>query len=423
MLLAFLVYSINGYMQQTPSAIQTGEITLEGGIAHIGNGEVIKNSLIFIKDGKITDVADATTTKRPLRGDIINIKGKHVYPGFIALNTTLGLIEIEAVRASVDDQEIGEFNPHIEAIVAYNAESKIVESMRPNGVLIAQTVPQGGTISGTSSVVQMDAWNWEDAVVKRGDGIHINWPNSFRRGRWWMGEDPGYSPNKKYDEEIANLKDFFVQAKAYSLGKIVTKNLEFSAMQPVFNGANVYVHADSEKEILDIISFKKEMGIKNLVLVGGYQAYKVAGAIAKADIPVITARIHSLPESDDDDYDLPYKSAKILVDAGVLVALGNSGELWQARNIPFYAGQITAHGLSFEEALELITSNAAKILGLEDTLGTLEVGKDATLFISEGNALEMNGNLIIKAMIKGRDISLETHQTELWKRYMEKYSR
>ncbi|WP_416442208.1 amidohydrolase family protein [Leeuwenhoekiella sp. A16] len=419
-----LLFTVTSWAQQTPAIKQTGEITLTGGTAHIGNGEVIENSLIFIKDGKITDVLDATTTKRALLGEVIDISGQHVYPGFIALDTTLGLVEIEAVRATEDQDEIGEYNPHVQAIIAYNAESKVVESMRPNGVLIAQTVPQGGTISGTSSMVQLDAWNWEDAVIERGDGIHLNWPNSFRRGRWWMGEDPGYSPNKNYKDDVADIEAFITQSKAYNAGDESLKNLPYAAMQEMLSGnENLYIHVDGEKEIMDVLAFKEKMNIPNIVLVGAYRGYKVADKIAAAKVPVILARVHSLPEADDDDYDISYKMGKTLIDAGVLVALGNSGEFWQARNIPFYAGELTAFGLSFDNALKLITSNAAKITGIDKTAGTLEAGKDATLFVSTGNALEMMGNNVTRAMVQGREISLETHQTELWKRYMEKYSR
>ncbi|WP_416448288.1 amidohydrolase family protein [Leeuwenhoekiella sp. A2] len=419
-----LLFTVTSWAQQTPAIKQTGEITLTGGTAHIGNGEVIENSLIFIKDGKITDVLDATTTKRALLGEVIDISGQHVYPGFIALDTTLGLVEIEAVRATEDQDEIGEYNPHVQAIIAYNAESKVVESMRPNGVLIAQTVPQGGTISGTSSMVQLDAWNWEDAVIERGDGIHLNWPNSFRRGRWWMGEDPGYSPNKNYKDDVADIEAFITQSKAYNAGDESLKNLPYAAMQKMLSGnENLYIHVDGEKEIMDVLAFKEKMNIPNIVLVGAYRGYKVADKIAAAKVPVILARVHSLPEADDDDYDISYKMGKTLIDAGVLVALGNSGEFWQARNIPFYAGELTAFGLSFDDALKLITSNAAKITGIDKTAGTLEAGKDATLFVSTGNALEMMGNNVTRAMVQGREISLETHQTELWKRYMEKYSR
>ena len=195
-------------------------------------------------------------------------------------------------------------------------------------------------------------------------------------------------------------------------------------MKGVMNGTQkVYVQANAEREILDVIAFAKEMKMSNVVLVGGYQANKVAAQLKANNIPVILQRVQDLPAMDDHDYDLPYKLPKLLTDAGVTVALGYDGEYWQVRNLPFYAGQVTQFGMSDEEALKLITSNPAKIMGIDKTTGTLEVGKDATLFISKGNALDMRSNQISRAFIQGRDLSLESHQTELWKRYSEKYSR
>src|SRR5690606_13421417 len=168
--------------QQTPAPKQTQAISIEGATAHLGNGKVIDNALIMFNDGKLTFVGSALT-KIARQGTIINAKGKHIYPGFIAPNSTLGLVEIDAVRATEDENEVGTMNPHIRSLIAYNTESKVVESMRINGVLMGQITPRGGRISGTSSVVQFDAWNWEDAVIKEDDGIHINWPNPFSRGR------------------------------------------------------------------------------------------------------------------------------------------------------------------------------------------------------------------------------------------------
>lgn len=166
--------------QQTPAPKQSKAVTIVGATAHLGNGETIKNSLIIFEDGKITQIMDALTTKMQYRGTIIQADGKHVYPGFIAPNSTLGLVEIDAVRASDDEDEIGDMLPHLRSLIAYNTESQVVESMRPNGVLMGQITPRGGTISGTSSIVQFDAWNWEDAVIKEDDGLHLNWPNSFK---------------------------------------------------------------------------------------------------------------------------------------------------------------------------------------------------------------------------------------------------
>ena len=412
------------FAQQTPASKQTEAITITGATAHIGDGKVIENSIILIENGKITACADATVVKITPKGRQINASGKHVYPGIIAPNTTLGLQEIGAVRATNDTRELGSMNPHIRSIIAYNAESKVVESMRPNGVLIGQITPRGGWISGTSSIVQFDAWNWEDAAIKTDDGIHLNWPRSFTRGRWWLGEDPNLKPNKEYAKQVDAINSFVTKSKAHSNGSGTIRNLPAEAMNGLFNGSKkLFVHVNDEKGITGAISFAKSNNFKNMVIVGGYEAYKVTDMLKANNIAVLSQRVHKTPNSDDDDYDLPYKMAKLLVDKGVLVGLENSGQMERAnaRNLPFQAGTLVAHGMDKEEALKLITSNTAKILGVDNRLGTLDVGKDATLFISEGDALDMRTNILTHAFIEGREISLESHQTKLWRRYSEKY--
>ena len=418
-----IVFGVSLNAQQTPAPPQSEQVAILGATAHIGNGEVIENCTIIFKDGKITAIgADLMV---PTIGTMIDAKGKHIYPGFIAPAKSLGLVEVDAVRASDDQDEIGEMIPHIRSIIAYNSESKVVESMRPNGVLIGQATPQGGTISGTSSIVQFDAWNWEDAAVKTDDGIHMNWPSFFRRGRWWAGEPRGFVPNDKYDEQVGDIKTFFQNSGAYGKTSEKEKNLPFAAMQGLFDGSKrLYIHADGEKEMTDAVNMAKTVGVEHIVIVGGYRANKIADFLKENNIPVLVGRTHSLPEFDDDDYDLPYKLPKLLVDAGLLVGLQNKDAAnFQTRNMAFYAGQTVAQGLDKETALKLLTSNTAKILGIDDMYGTLEVGKSATLFISEGDALDMRTNQLSKAYIDGRDVSLETHQTELWQRYMGKYER
>ncbi len=414
------------YAQQTPAPPQSETITIHGATAHIGNGEVIKNSIIIINNGKIQICADATTTKIALQGKVIEAAGKHVYPGFIAPNTTLGLQEIGAVRATNDTREIGAMNPNIRALIAYNAESKIIESMRPNGVLIGQVTPRGNTITGMSSIVQFDAWNWEDAAIKIDEGIHMNWPNTFTQGRWWLGEDPGFKPNKNYSKNVAEIETFLNETKAYLSGDRSTQNLKYEAMAGLFDGSKkLYVNVRDEKGIRDAVDFKNENGIQHMVIIGGYQAPKAAELLVANNIPVLVQRTHTTPAFDDDDYDYNYKLPKLLMDKGVMVGLQNAGgmERANARNLPFQAGTVARFGLDKEEALKLITSNNAKILGVDDRLGTLEEGKDATLFISEGDALDMMTNMVTHAFINGREISLESHQTTLWKRYDKKVSK
>jgi imidazolonepropionase-like amidohydrolase len=407
------------FAQQTPADKQTEAITIKGATIHVGNGTVIENGTVVFDNGKIQAVGNSNITSR---GKVIDATGKHMYPGFIGANTNLGLVEVDAVNASNDQAEMGSMIPHVRSLIAYNAESKVVETMRPNGVLTAQVSPNGGRFSGTSSIVQLDAWNWEDAVIKANDGVHLNWPSSFSRGRWWLGEPRGLKPNDNYTKQVDEIADFVKESKAYLNGKRETKNIPFEALEGLFNGKQkLFVHVDDEKGITDAVTFARDNGIQ-MVVVGGYQAYTVTNLLKSNNVPVLIDHTHSLPAIEDHDYDLPYKNPKLLADSGVLVGIhtGNNSN-FQTRNLPFWAGQVVGQGMPKEDALKLITSNIAKILGIDDQLGTIEVGKNATLFISEGDALDMRGNQLIKAFIDGRDISLETHQTELWKRYSNKY--
>jgi cytosine/adenosine deaminase-related metal-dependent hydrolase len=301
----------------------------------------------------------------------------------------------------------------------------VVESLRQNGILLGQITPQGGTISGSSSVVQFDAWNWEDAAVKTDDGIHLSWPSTLRRGRWWVGEPRGYQPNKNYLEQWSGIIEFLEAAKAYNAVPAKTIHLPYAATKGLFDGSQrLYVTADGEREIFDAVTELERIGIKHIVIVGGYFAEKQLDLLKSKSIPVLVHNPHELPNLDDDAYDFVYGLAARLHKAGLLVGIQNASKAnFQVRNLPFYAGHSVGYGISKEEALALISSNTAKILGIDDTYGTLESGKSATLFISEGDALDMRTNQLSHAFIDGREISLETHQTELWKRYQEKYSR
>ena len=411
------------YSQQTPAPIQKNLIAIKGAKAHIGNGKTIDNSLIIFENGILNYVGD--NIKKDLSNCVvIKAFGKNVYPGFIIPNSTLGLIEIDAVRASDDVSEIGKWNPHIRSLIAYNTESRVVETMRPNGVLIAQITPRGGIISGRSSIVNLDAWNWEDAVIKTDDGIHMNWPNNYSYGRWWEGEDPGLKVNNEYYNTVNDIETYFSNAKAH-LNKSNNKiNLPFESMKDLFNNkTKLYIHVDDKKGIIDAVTLAKKHRINKITIVGGYESHKITDFLIKNNISVLLQRVHLRPEKNDEDYDLPYKLAKKLVDSGVTVGLEASGDMerMNSRNLPFYAGTTVAYGLSKEQALQLITLNTAKILGIDKNYGSLEVGKSATLFISDGDALDIRTNKLLNAFIDGREISLESHQTKLWKRYSKKY--
>lgn len=410
--------------QQTPAGPQSASILITGATAHLGNGQVIENSAVGFDKGIITFVGTASEAPSSSFSEVIDASGKHVYPGFIGVNTTLGLVEIDAVRATDDIEETGDLLPHIRSLIAYNAESLLVESMRPNGLLMAQITPRGSLISGSSSIVQLDAWNWEDAAVKTDDAIHVEWPNSFRRGRTWMGEEPGMKPNENYRKSVDQLRDFLLQAKAYTPDQGAKVNLPFAATKGIFDGSQrLFIHADGRKEIEDALHLSQSMGLENIVLVGGDEAHLLAETLAARKIPVVIRRPHRIPETEDSNVKHPFMLASLLMEKGILVGIDVEGQMerMNTRNLPFYAGTAAAYGIDREKAVQLITGNAAAILGIDDIAGTLETGKQATLFISEGDALDMRTNKVSRAFIQGRDISLDTRQKELWKRYADKF--
>jgi imidazolonepropionase-like amidohydrolase len=410
--------------QQTPAANQAATILIQGATLHIGDGSIIENGMIGIANGKITEIG-VTGSQQNSYETTINANGQHVYPGFIAANSTVGMVEIDAIRPTNDLNEIGTFLPNIRTIIAYNAESKVVESLRPNGILTAQIVPTRGRIAGSSTIVQLDAWNWEDAGIRVDEGMHIYWPRTYRRGNRTKGEDPLVYDQKNYTKRTAELDQYLAEAKTYD-PNATKEHLPHAALKGSFNGTQkVYLHAKEKRQILDGISLLKRHGIDNIVLVGGDDAYLITLFLKEHDIPVIVSRPHRLPSTEDEDVKLPFKMAKLLLDAGLTITIDVSGrmERMNTRNLPFYAGSFAAYGVDKEKAVEMITLSAAKILGVDEQLGSLTVGKDATLFIAKGDALDMRTNQLSHAFIQGRALSLETHQTKLWKRYMEKFSR
>ncbi len=400
-----------------PANPQTKRVVLLGGTVHVGNGQVIENGYVTFEKGKITGVGDATTVKfSNTEANIVSISGKHVYPGFIASNTNLGLSEFESVKATLDFREIGQYNPHIRSIIAYNTDSKVPPTLRSNGVLMALVVPQGGVISGSSSAVQLDAWNWEDASIKTDLGIHVNWPTTPR----FRGMAGGAAPANNTANAIAELEKFFNEGKSYAEINQPITNARLAGMKKLFNGsAKLFMHVNAQKDIVAAVNFAKKFNITP-VIVGGLEASMVAGFLKEQNVPVIINQPHSLPSAVDQDVNLPYKNASILHNAGVLVAISIDG-YWQQRNLPFMAGTASTWGLSKEDALKTITSNTAKILGIDKIAGSIEIGKDATLFISTGDALDMISNNVEKAYIQGRDIDLDNLHKQLDKRFSTKY--
>jgi imidazolonepropionase-like amidohydrolase len=418
-LLAFCQFSF-GQATVYPAKPQSKAIAIIGATIHTGTGQVIETGYITFDQGKITGIGDARVVKfSSTTYQMINASGKHIYPGFIAPITNLGLIETSAIRATLDYDEVGDMNPHIRSIIAYNTDSKVPNTLRTNGVLLAHITPQGGLISGQSSVVELDGWNWEDAAYKTDLAINMNWPGSQISGSPFA--PPAETQKENAQKALRQLELYFAEAKTYSeLSKPEVSNSRFNAMKGLFNGSKkLIVNADNSKDIIAAVNFFKGMGITP-VIAGATDAYLITPFLKDNNISLIINKPHSLPSKDDEDVYLPYKQAKILSDAGISFAISIDG-YWQQRNLPFMAGTAAAYGLTKEQALETITLNPAKILGIDKSVGSLEIGKDATLFISNGDALDMMGNDVEQAFIRGKNLDLDNLHKQLFKRYSQKY--
>jgi imidazolonepropionase-like amidohydrolase len=413
----FSVLTTFGFSQSPQS------ILLLNGYLHIGNGDVIESALVGIRNAKIDVVLNslATSYDKEEWDTIIDLHGQHIYPGFIAPNSTLGLTEIDAVRATRDFNEVGAYNPHVRTQVAYNVESKVISTVRTNGILLTQATPRGGEISGTSSIMATDGWNWEDATILQDDGIHVNWPSSVVN---YNEAGKSLSMNDEYVKAKKALYDFFALSKAYSRGNNEKVDLRLEAMIACFKAEKrVYLHADDLQQLNDIIDFAKHFELNYPVIVGGYDSYLITRLLKDAKIPVMLGRTHSLPRNEEDPVDLPYRLPALLQEGGVLFCLQNEGDMeaMNARNLPFQAGTAMAYGLTEEQAIQAVSLNTCKIVGIEKEFGTIEVGKSATLFVSEGNALDMRSNQLSLALIRGEFMSISNAQKELYEKYQKKY--
>jgi len=403
----------------TTSAFAQKSILITNVIIHNGKGDVIENAAIGFKNGKITEVGPQAKAAKNYE-QVIDGKGQHLYPGFIAANTQLGLVEVEAVRATNDFREVGNFNPNIRSIIAYNTDSEIIPTIRSNGVLIAQISPQGGTMPGQSSLVHLEGFNWEDALLLSDNVLHLNWPNRYNFGGWWA--EPGQTNlNKNYERDIEGIKLFFDAAMAYkNTATPENSNMRFEAMKGLFEKKKkLFVHCDEARSMMEAYELFKKHQV-DLVFVGATESWRIADFLKVNNIPVILGNVHALPRYEQEDVDLPYRIPAILQSKGVKFALSVEGS-WQQRNIMFQAGHAAGYGLTKEQALMSVTYSAAEILGISDRVGSLEVGKDATFIVSKGDALDMRSSVVTDAYIQGKQVNLRDKQKNLYDKFTEKY--
>jgi imidazolonepropionase-like amidohydrolase len=397
---------------------QSQPIALQGATIHTVTNGVIENGTILFNNGVITAIG--TDVQLPAGTRVVDASGKHIYPGLIDAYSTVGISEIGSVDVSSDTNELGDFNPNVRAEVAVNAESRHIGTTRSAGVLVSLTTPGGGLISGMSSALNLEGWSWEEMSLESAAALNVNWPNpNPRRG----GRGGGAGGASTYEERVQELKDFFAEARAYrdavAVGEEVRSDSRYAAMIPALNGEiPVVVAADGAAQINDAITWGQGEGVR-IVIRGGRDAIHVADRLVSENIPVILTSTMAAPGRAYEGYDGAYSMPARLYEAGVKFAIsGGAGALYTNR-LPWEAGVAVAFGLPEEEAVKAVTINAAEFMGLDDRVGSLEAGKQATLLITTGNPLDMTTN-IEQAYIQGRELDMNDIQKHFFEKYMVK---
>ena len=406
----------------TPAPTQDIPMAIANATIHVGDGTVIEKGIVYFEKGKITSVVEGGSEDVDInKYKLIDADGKHIYPGFILPLSNLGLVEIEAVKASRDNIERGSFNPNLRSIVAYNTDSDLIGTLRYNGILVAQVTPYGNGMTGTTSIVQLDAWNWEDAIYKQDDAIVMDWPRRFYGPRWWMGETEA-RPNRRYDSQVQEIDKTMTDAASYFAAPSKEKNIKLEAMKGLFDGTQtLIIQPGDAKNIVSSVQLAQKHGVKRIAVLGDSDLLLVKEFLKDNNISVIVNDVHSLPNEDEDDYDMPYKLPALLKKEGIKFCLGYFTSVASSRNLPFFAGTAAAYGLTKEEALQAITKDAAEILGIDDRTGTIKAGLDANIIVSEGDVLDMRTNQLTHAFIQGRQIELTNKQVKLYEKYKKKY--
>ena len=409
-----------------PALAQTKPIAIKGATIHPVSGPEIPNGTIVFENGKITALgADAAI---PSGADVIEANGKHVYPGLINANTVLGLVEIGAVRSTVDVEEAGALNPNVRSITSVNPDSELIPVARAAGVLTELSVPEGGIISGQSAVLRLEGWTPEEMTVLSPAAMHLHWPNLTidRRPR---ARKSVKDQQKEIEKAQKQIRDAFANARAYWQARKnpapdFKTDLRWEALMPVFDGKlPLFIHASTLAQIQAALAWAKEMQLK-FVLVDGDDAWRIAPQLKESGVAVILGPATSLPPRRDDDYDSAWSSAAKLQQAGVKFCIASNGRGAETneRNVGYEAGLAAGYGLPKEEALKAVTLYPAQILGVADKLGSLETGKAATLIVTNGDPLDFPTQVEI-AFIDGRKIDLSNRQTRLRDKYREKYRR
>ena len=425
------LFSLGISNDQIPGEDQKRPIILKGGILHTVSTDIFEGYDILFSKGKIVRI-EKNIMASP-ETDVYDVFGKHIIPGYIAPITRIGLVEIGLVKQTRDFAERGSFNPNVKANVSYNPDSDLIPITRSNGVLVVNSVPAGGRISGQSSVMMLDGWTWEQATLKHPSGLHINWPSmrinygaNVKKSEKQQKEEIQKSI-RDLDHMVRDVRAYFQRIKQRSriAGERQKSDLRLESMIPfVVEKKKIFIHADEARQIKSAVEWAKKNDLK-IIIVGGSDSWRLTDLLVKNNIPVVIDQVEKIPTRRFEPIHLPYKLPFLLKQAGVqfclntIIGYPHDGNI---RNLPNEAMRAAAYGLDKSEALRSITLSTAEILGVDDMIGSLDIGKDATFFISETPPMEMNPKILI-AFIQGKEVDLNNHQKMLYKKYQEKYRR
>lgn len=411
-----------------PAVRPAQPVLLRGATVHTVSGADLAATDVLLSDGKIAAIGAKLTV--PAGATVVEVSGKHLYPGLVSAYTGMGLTEFNSVRGSVDLAETGALNPNARAQPALNADSEHIPVSRSNGILTALSVPlTSGLVAGTSTLIRMDGWTWEDLTLRSAVALHVFWPNLT------VNRDPNFprpavEQQKTIDENLKKIRDAFAAARAYlkakeGAGKAIDTDSRWDAMLPALRGElPVFVHANEVKQIESAVRWAKAEKLK-ITIVGGLDAWRVTDLLKAHDVAVIVSPVLALPLRREDPFDAPFANPGKLQAAGVRFCIANDGadaELGtQAdRNLPYQAGKAAAYGLPPAEALKAITLYPAQLLGVGGELGSIETGKRATLIVTDGDPLEIPTR-VEQAYIDGARIDLSNRHIRLYEKYQKKY--
>lgn len=409
---------------QIPGGPQKRPIIIRNATIHTVSGDTMENGSVLFQNGKITEIG--VNIAFPGDAEVVDAKGQHVYPGLIDSYSSVGLIEIDSIRASIDTSETGNLNPNVRAAVAFNPDSEAIPVARANGILSAVIAPSGGLVSGRSALMMLDGWTWEGMTIKADTAMVVSWPRSarprFGRGRGGEGGE-----GAEEGDRMAPLHELVREVKAYAQARKAAPqeqaiDLRLDSMVPVIEGKMpVLAQANSLKQIQTAIAFAKQYNLK-LILQGGSDALQCANLIKEANVPIIIPSVYRLPNRHDAAYDEAYALPSRLQEAGIKYSIAGDGRFGAStvRNLPYHAASAVAFGLTEDQALRAITLSPAEIFGVADQMGSITVGKDATLFVADGNILE-TPTQVVKAYVQGRQVDLSSKHTQLYEKYKAKY--